>query len=180
MDNNKTYWEIRELVAIGVFASVAKVSSILVTLLGGGMNPLSLILKNLLFTTLVIVLLYKVKKFGTLTLFLLINVIVSMLLMGADLFLIPPMIVAGLLAESLIKLLGGYKKDLNIIIGVGVYDILYKSISIGVSWLYMREQPQMMIMITAVVAIGYIGAFLGLFSGAMFVKELRHACIIRS
>lgn len=32
----------RELVLIGVFAAVTKVSSILVALVGGGMNPLPL------------------------------------------------------------------------------------------------------------------------------------------
>ena len=174
------YWEMRDLVVIGIFAAVTKVSSILVALVGGGMNPLTLILKNLLFTTLTVVLLYKVRKFGTLTLFILVNVIVSMLLMGGGVFLIPPMLVAGLLAESIIVLFGGYAKSINLMIGVGLYDLLFKASSVGISWLYVREQPEMMVMTIIIVGIGYTGALAGLFSGAYFVKELRHACIIRS
>lgn len=180
MKNKQPYWEMRELVVIGVFTAVTKVSSILVALIGGGMNPLTLILKNLLFTTLTIVLLYKVRKFGVLTLFLMVNIIVSMLLMGSGLFLIPPMIIAGLAAEGVIMGLGGYKKSINISIGVGVYDLLFKAGSVGVSWLYMREQQEMVIMSAVIVGIGYIGALMGLFTGARFVKELRHACIIRN
>jgi len=180
MNLKQPYWEMRELVVIGVFAAVTKVSSILVALVGGGMNPLTLILKNLIFTTLTIVLLYKVRKFGALTLFLLVNLIVSMLLMGGGLFLIPPMIVAGLAAELLILGLGGYDKSINLMLGVGLYDLLFKVGSVGLSWLYMREQQEMVIMSAVIVAIGYMGALMGLFTGARFVKELRHACIIRS
>ncbi len=180
MKEKQPYWKMRELVIIGVFAAVIKVSSILVALVGGGMNPLTLILKNLLFTTLTIVLLYKVRKFGALTLFLLVNAIVSMLLMGGAVFLIPPMIISGLIAEAVILGLGGYSKSINLMIGVGLYDLLYKTGSVGLSWLYMREQQEMVIMSAIVVGIGYIGAVMGLFTGAMFVKELRHACIIRS
>ncbi len=170
----------RELVIIGVFAAVIKVSSILVALVGGGMNPLTLIIKNLLFTTLTIVLLYKVRKFGALTLFLLVNAIVSTLLMGGALFLIPSMLIAGPIAEVVILGLGGYNKSINLIIGVGLYDLMYKTGSVGLSWLFMREQQEMVIMSAIIVGISYIGAFMGLFTGAMFVKELRHACIIRS
>lgn len=180
MKNKQPYWEMRELVVIGVFTAVTKVSSILVALVGGGMNPLTLILKNLLFTTLTIVLLYKVRKFGALILFLLVNVIVSMLLMGGALFLIPPMIIAGLAAEGIILGLGGYKKSINLMIGVGLYDLMFKAGSVGISWLYMREQQEMVIMSAIIVGIGYVGALMGLFTGARFVKELRHACIIRS
>ncbi|MDY0362616.1 MAG: MptD family putative ECF transporter S component [Desulforegulaceae bacterium] len=177
---NKPYWEMRELVVIGVFAAVTKVSTILVALVGGGMNPLTLILKNLLFTTLTIVMLYKVRKFGALTLFLLVNTIVSMLLMGGGVFLIPPMLLAGLFAEGLIMILGGYSKNLNLMIGVALYDILFKAGAVAISFLYMREQQEMVIMSAIIVGIGYIGALLGLITGSLFVKELRHACIIRS
>ncbi|VVS94829.1 MptD family putative ECF transporter S component [Desulfoluna spongiiphila] len=174
------YWEMRDLVTIGIFAAVTKVTSLLVALVGGGMNPITLILKNLLFTTLAIVLLYKVRKFGALTLFLLVNILVSLLLMGGSLVLIPAMVLAGIVAEAVIMTFGGYARSANLIIGVGLYDIVFKVSSVGASWLYMREQQEMVIMSAIIVGIGYIGAFLGLFSGAFFVKELRHACIIRS
>ncbi|MCG8638992.1 MAG: MptD family putative ECF transporter S component [Desulfobacterales bacterium] len=180
MNDKQPYWEMRELVVIGVFAAVTKVSSILVALVGGGMNPLTLILKNLLFTTLAMVLLYKVRKMGALTLFLLVNAMVSMLLMGGGLFLIPPMILAGLVAEGVIMVLGGYGRSINLMIGVGLYDLLFKAGSVGISFLYMREQQEMVVMSAIIVGIGYIGALLGLVTGALFVKELRHACIIRS
>ncbi len=175
----KPYWELRELVTIGIFAAIAKVSAILVTVVGGGMNPLTLILKNLVYTTLMVVMLYKVRKFGSLLLFLFIGTLVSMLLMGGGFFLIPPMVIASLAAEGVIVLLGGYRKSINLMIGVGTYDLLFKISSVGISWLYLREQPGMIVMTAMVVGIGYLGAFIGLFTGARFVKELRHASIIR-
>ena len=55
------YWAARELVAIGIFAAAAKLISLLIALAGGGMNPATLLLKNLVFTTLVVVMLYKVR-----------------------------------------------------------------------------------------------------------------------
>ena len=66
---NKRHWEARELVLVGVFAAAAKLSSLLIALAGGGMNPVGLIAKNLVYTTLMIVLLTKVPKHGTLLLF---------------------------------------------------------------------------------------------------------------
>ncbi len=175
----KTYWQLQDLVTIGVFAAVAKVSSLLVALVGGGMNPLTMILKNLIYTTLVIVLLYKIRKFGTLTLFIAVNAIISLLLMGANFFLLPSMLLACLLAEGLIVLLGGYTKSLSLVVGVAIYDLLYKASALGLSWLYAKEKPELLVMATAVVIIGYVGSLLGLFTGILFVKELRHACIIR-
>ncbi|MDY5993637.1 MAG: hypothetical protein SPJ14_00165, partial [Succinivibrio sp.] len=65
----KRYFNCRELVVIGVFAASVKVVTMLIALAGGGLNPVSLILKNLVFTTLMVVLLYKVRKTGALTLF---------------------------------------------------------------------------------------------------------------
>ncbi len=175
----KPYWQLQDLVTIGVFAAVTKVSSLLVALVGGGMNPLTMVLKNLIFTTLVVVLLYKVRKFGTLTLFVLVITIISMLLMGGNLFLLPPMLVAGLLAEGIIVMFGGYRKSVLLILGVGLYDLLYKSSALALSWLYMREQQELLVMATIAVVIGYAGSLIGLFTGIFFVKELRHACIIR-
>lgn len=175
----KPYWKMQDLVVIGIFAAVTKVSSILVALVGGGMNPLSLILKNLVFTTMLVVLLYKVRKFGCLFLFLLVGSIVSMMLMGGRIFLVIPMLFAALIAEGVIVLLGGYQKSVNLMIGVGLFDLLFKTSSMAVAWLYMREQQEMVVMVAIIVAIGYIGAFAGLFTGAYFVKELRHSGIIR-
>ena len=64
----KYHWSIQELVTIGVFAAAAKVITMVVALAGGGMNPVTLLIKNLIFTTFFIVMLYKVRKSGTIML----------------------------------------------------------------------------------------------------------------
>lgn len=175
----KRYWEVRELVVIGVFAALTKVMTILVALVGGGMNPLTLVLKNLLFTTLLVVLLFKVRKPGVLLLFVLVSTLVSMLLMGGGLFLLPVMGLAGILAEGCLLLLGGYRHAWAIIVGVAVYDLSFKLGSLGLTWVFVREQPEMLYFTVVMVAIGYLGAVLGLVTGPLFVKELRHAGIVR-
>ena len=172
-------WEVRDLAVIGVFSAITKTSSLMVALLGGGMNPVTLILKNLLFTALLMVLLFKVRRFGTLLLFILVTTIFTALLMGGELILLPPMLLAGLCAEGLMAALGGYTRSLNLILGVAVYDLINKLGALGLSWLYVREQPQMMWLITVIVTIAYTGAVAGLFVGAQLVKELRHAGIVR-
>jgi energy-coupling factor transport system substrate-specific component len=175
----RRYWEVRELATIGIFAALTRVSTLLVALIGGGMNPLTLVLKNLLFTSLLVVLLFKVRKFGVLMLFVLVNTLFSMLLMGGGFFLLPSMLLAGLCAEAAILALGGYRKRLALMLGVALYDLLSKAGSLGISWLFVREQPEILRMAAVMVAIGYLGAVGGLFAGVAFVKELRHAGIVR-
>ena len=55
----------------------------------------------------------------------------------------------------------------------------FKALSLGVSWLFMRENPALMVMVVPFVVIGYFGSLGGLFSGVRAVRELRHAGIIR-
>lgn len=172
-------FEIRELVTIGIFSAVIKVSSLLVALIGGGMNPLTLVLKNLVFTSLLVVMLHKVRKFGALTLFIVVNTLVSMLFMGSSVVLLPTMLAAGLAAECVILALGGYGRTMALMVGVAAYDILFKVGSLGVSWIYSREQPQMLVLASIFVAVGYLGSIAGLFVGRRFVRELRHAGIVR-
>lgn len=171
-------WSARELVVIGVFAAASKVSTLLIALAGGGMNPVSLMGKNLVFTTLLVVMLCKVQRPGTLFLFTVINIIVSMLLLGASVTLLPPMLVGALAAEAAMwpgRHAGGVW---NSVIGAAVFDVLTKVFSLGISWLFMRENPAMMVMVVPFVVIGYIGSVGGLFSGVKAVKELRHGGII--
>ena len=123
----KPYWMVRELVTIGVFAALVKVSSLLVALIGGSMNPLTLILKNLLFTSLLLVLLFKIRKPGTLLLFNAVSIMVSMLLMGGGFFLLPSVILAGFVAEGLILVLGGYGRAWAVMLGVACFDLISKS-----------------------------------------------------
>ena len=91
----RPYWRSQELVTIGIFAAAIKLSALLIALAGGGMNPVTLLLKNLVFTTLLIVLVSKVRKFGTLTLFTAVSMVVSVLLMGGSVALLPAAIVGG-------------------------------------------------------------------------------------
>lgn len=174
-----TRWSARELVVIGIFAAASKVTTLLVALAGGGMNPISLMGKNLIFTMLLIVMLCKVGRPGTLALFTVINVIVSMLLMGASVTLIPPMLVAALCGE--LAMWPGRRCDglWPKVAGAAVFDIVTKLLSLGVSWLMTRENPAIMAMVVPFAAIGYLGSLGGLYAGVRAVKELRHAGIIR-
>ncbi len=179
MNGKKRFWEARELVLIGVFAAAAKLSSLLIALAGGGMNPVSLVAKNLVYTTLVIVLLTKVPKQGTLLLFTLISMIVSVCLMGGSLTLLPAALAGALLGEAFIWLTGGASKPWAPWVGVGVYDLAGKGMSLGVSFLFMRESPALMTMVVPIVFLGYLGSLGGLWFGSKTVKELRHAGFVR-
>jgi energy-coupling factor transport system substrate-specific component len=68
---------------------------------------------------------------------------------------------------------------LYLLLGVGCYDLLSKGLGLAFSWLMMREQPALMVTSTVMVTVGYAGSLLGLWFGVAFVKELRHAGIVR-
>ena len=178
-NGKKRYWQSRELIVIGIFAALIKISTLLIAIAGGGMNPITMVLKNVVATSLLIVLLYKVRKFGVLTLFVLVSSVVSLLLMGGNMMTLPGMIIAGLICDCLIVTIGGYRRAWALILGVGLFDFLSRAISLGYSYLTFREEPKLFIIGLIVVAIGYFGCLLGLGSGVFFVKELKHAGIIR-
>ena len=178
-ERKRRHWQVHDLIVIGIFAAVIKISSLSVALVGGGMNPLTLLAKNAIFTSLLVVLLHKVPRFGTLTLFIGVSAIISLLLMGSGAILLPASLAAGLLSEAAIVLAGGYRRSLGIFVGVALYDLTSKGLSLGLSWLTMREQPGLLITISIMVAMGYVGALMGLGGGHLFVKELRHAGIVR-
>ena len=96
-------WGARDLVVIGVFAATAKLSTVLIAMVGGGMNPVSLLLKNVVFTTLLVIMLYKVRQPGTLSLFVIVSALVNFLLLGGNVTLIPPMLAAALVSEAVMK-----------------------------------------------------------------------------
>lgn len=175
----RRYWSAHELVVIGVLAAAAKVSTLLVALAGGGMNPVTLILKNLIFTTLLVVMLYKVRKPGTLLLFTGINLLLSMLFLGVSVTLLPAMFGAALLGEAAAWAAGGMAGRCGPLAAVAVYDLLYRCFSLGTSWFAMREAPAMLMAAVPIVLLGYVGAIGGLFTGFSTVKELRHAGIVR-
>ncbi|MFI3270953.1 MAG: MptD family putative ECF transporter S component [Pseudomonadota bacterium] len=172
-------WSVQDLVVIGVFSAAAKISTMLVALMGGGPNPVGLMAKNLIFTTMLVVMMYKVRVQGTMLLFICINMIISMLLLGASVTLLPAMLLAGIMAEAAVLGTGGMQRSWGPILAVAVYDLTSKLLSIGTSWLFMRENVGMVVMIIPIVAIGYVGSLAGLFTGKKAVKELQHAGIIR-
>ena len=141
---------------------------------------MSLLAKNLIFTTLLVVMLYKVRKPGTLALFVLVNMLISMLLLGGSVTLLPAMLLAAGCAEAAMVCSGGMRKPWAPVLGAAVYDLTSKVFSLGVSWLFMRESPALLYVIVPIVVIGYVGSLCGLFSGVRAVRELRHAGIVRN
>lgn len=172
-------WGARDLVVIGVFAATAKLSTVLIAMVGGGMNPVSLLLKNVVFTTLLVIMLYKVRQPGTLSLFVIVSALVNFLLLGGNVTLIPPMLVAALVSEAVMKFVKSLGWKGAVFWGVGCFDFLSKGLSLVVSYLMMRESPALMAVVLPIVLIGYAGSLIGLYTGYRSMKELRHAGIVR-
>ena len=171
-------WGARDLVVIGVFAATAKLSTVLIAMVGGGMNPVSLLLKNVVFTTLLVIMLYKVRQPGTLSLFVIVSALVNFLLLGGNVTLIPPMLVAALVSEAVMKFVKSLGWKGAVFWGVGCFDFLSKGLSLAVSYLMMRESPALMAVVLPIVLIGYAGSLIGLYTGYRSMKELRHAGIV--
>ena len=172
-------WGARDLVVIGVFAATAKLSTVLIAMVGGGMNTVSLLLKNVVFTTLLVIMLYKVRQPGTLSLFVIVSALVNFLLLGGNVTLIPPMLVAALVSEAVMKFVKSLGWKGAVFWGVGCFDFLSKGLSLAVSYLMMRESPALMAVVLPIVLIGYAGSLIGLYTGYRSMKELRHAGIVR-
>ena len=172
-------WGARDLVVLGVFAATAKLSTVLIAMVGGGMNPVSLLLKNVVFTTLLVIMLYKVRQPGTLSLFVIVSALVNFLLLGGNVTLIPPMLVAALVSEAVMKFVKSLGWKGAVFWGVGCFDFLSKGLSLAVSYLMMRESPALMAVVLPIVLIGYAGSLIGLYTGYRSMKELRHAGIVR-
>ena len=172
-------WGARDLVVIGVFAATAKLSTVLIAMVGGGMNPVSLLLKNVVFTTLLVIMLYKVRQPGTLSLFVIVSALVNFLLLGGNVTLIPPMLVAALVSEAVMKFVKSLGWKGAVFWGVGCFDFLSKGLSLAVAYLMMRESPALMAVVLPIVLIGYAGSLIGLYTGYRSMKELRHAGIVR-
>ena len=126
-------WSAQDLVVIGVFAAASKVTTLLVALAGGGMNPISLMGKNLVFTMLLVVMLCRVNRPGTLLLFTVINMIVSMLLLGASVTLLPPLLLSAFAAELAMLAMHDSTSVKAKVLGAAVFDIVSKVGSLGLS-----------------------------------------------
>ena len=176
----KRYFNPYELVTLGVFAATSKLVTLVIALAGGGPNPISLILKNLVFTTLLIVMLYKLRKFGTLTLYMLVANLVSFLLLGGGFTSIIVSVLSAVFTEIMVSMCGGVKRSYAPFLAVFIFDILSRLASLGASYVFLRETPAMMVMVVVIMAVGYIGAFLGIFTGIWASKELTKASIIKT
>lgn len=178
-DGARPYWATSELVAIGVFAALIRVAGLAIALAGGGMNPLALMLRNAAATALLVVLLHKSPKVGTLSLYVVIYGLLSVLLMGSGLMTLPGTLLAALFVDGAFACAGGYRTTPRILLAVGLCDLLTRSVSLGVGYLAMRESASMFVMAAGIVALAYLGCLAGLWVGARFVRELRLAGVIR-
>lgn len=99
--------------------------------------------------------------------------------MGAGFSLLPAMLIAAVLGELAAKVGGGLKGRFGPLFAVATYDLVFRCGSLGISWIMLRETPAMVIAAIPVVILGYLGAIAGLYTGTRFVRELRHAGIVR-
>lgn len=177
----RLFWDTESLIVVGLFTALVRVSSLAVALLGGGMNPVSLLLRNALATALLIVMVSRVRRFGTLMLYTVVGQAISFLIRGDVMIVLLPGYIAGaLLSDLVIHAFGGYKKLWTVIFGVILYDFWGRIISLAFMYAGVRENPAMFAFGAGVVALGYTGCLvLGVPLGAKLVKELRHAGIIR-
>ena len=96
------------------------------------------------------------------------------------LFALVTKMLAGMSFEAAAFAAGGLSRPWGPVLAVGVYDLSSKILSLGMSWLTLRESPGMLVPVAIIVALGYAGSFMGLFSGVRAVRELRHAGIVRN
>lgn len=160
----------RDLVLIGVFAAAAKLSAIVIALAGGGLNPLALILKNTVVATLLVVLLVKVAKPGTIMIYTAVTVMVGSLLSGSAMMLAPGAVIGAFLGEMF------WRRPW---LAVGVSELIAKFVALAVGWVLLRESPQLMKVVVPVVLLGATGTLFGLWLARSTVKELRHAGFLK-
>lgn len=173
-------WENIDLITIGTFAALIRVSGYLITICGGGLNPLAFILKNIMITCLLVVLCYKVNKFGVITLYVSVTYLFSMILTGSVHIGIPTMLTCALLADLILFYGGKWKKQFAVLSAVVFYELTAKLSGFAIAILYSREDLKLMVFPLIVVSIGLIGSVVGLPFGILLLKELRHAGIVRN
>lgn len=173
-------FETRDLVIIGLFAGAGKAATLMIALAGGGMNPVTLVLKSAVFSALWVVMLTKVPKIGALTLANTVAGLLGLFLLGQSMVSLPSLILATLAVEMLIKALGGFKNRIwPAVLAVGLSELAMRIINLFVVHLSVREQPALIAMVAAISALSYLGILIGLWGGARMVKELRHAGLIQ-
>lgn len=177
----KFYWTTEHLVLVGIFSALIRISGLSVSLIGGGPNPIALFIRNGLTTALLVVLICRVRKFGALSLYCFVNIVISFFMSGSVMiFLLPAQFAAAILSDLIVAAFGGYKNTLSVLLGVAMYDLFSRSISLAISFLVMREDIRLFAAGVFMIVLGYCGSLLvGLPAGYKFVKELRHAGLIR-
>lgn len=175
------FFETRDLVTIGLFAGAAKAATLVLALVGGGMNPVTMILKSAAFSAILVVMLAKVPKLGALTLANAVAAFLGFFLMGQAMISLPSALLACLTVEILVYSAGGFKNRLWLAaLAVALSELAMRLMNLIVTYLAMREQPGLVVMVAMISAMSYIGILIGLFGGFKMVKELRHAGLIQN
>jgi len=175
------WFETRDLVTIGLFAGAAKASTLMLALVGGGMNPLTMILKSFVFSALWVVMLTKVPKTGALTLANTVAALLGFFLLGQAVISLPSLIAATMAVEFFIHLSGGIRRRPWLApLAVALSELAMRIINLFLAYLTTREQPGLMVMVVIISAFSYLGILLGLIGGKKMVKELRYAGLIQT
>ncbi|MDR1039885.1 MAG: MptD family putative ECF transporter S component [Deltaproteobacteria bacterium] len=178
--DGKGIFETHELVTIGLFAAGSRAATLMIALVGGGMNPVTIVIRSAVHAALLVVLLCKVPKTGALTLFNVLGAVLAFFLMGQGMLTIPAMLVGTLLTELAFRAAGGLERRPGLVLPmVAASELMVRFANLGVSWLAVREQPGLMVFVTAITAFSYLGILIGLPCGWRMARELRHAGLIR-
>lgn len=173
---------VSDYISIGVMGALAKSGATLIALIGGGMNPLTMILSNLFHMVILSALLVKVKKPFTLTLSYLTGVFISAFVMGNGVTLIPFILLASLIIEIIIYISSSrYKRLIPLVLGIFLAEASIKGVGLLYLYWQWRESPavkEIVIGSSIFVGIALIGSFLGIFASYKFIKELRRASLI--
>jgi energy-coupling factor transport system substrate-specific component len=178
--DGKGVFETHELVAIGLFAAGSRAATLMIALVGGGMNPVTMILRSAVHSAILVILLSKVPRTGSLTLFNVLGALLAFFLLGQGMLTIPAMIVGTLTVELAFRLAGGLERHPGYIVPmVAASELLIRFANLGVSWLAVREQPGLLIFAGVISAFSYLGILIGLPFGWRMTGELRRAGLIQ-
>jgi energy-coupling factor transport system substrate-specific component len=179
--NGRGWFETHELVVIGLFAAGSRASSLILALIGGGMNPVTMILRSAVHSALLVTLLTKVPKTGVLTLANLVGALLAFLLMGQSMMTAPALFIGVVGVEIAMKASGGLEKRPGLAIpAIAVSELISRLINVGVAYLMLREDPSLSFMVAVISGFSYLGVLLGLFVGIKMTRELRHAGLIQN
>jgi energy-coupling factor transport system substrate-specific component len=178
--DGKGLFETHELVTIGLFAAGSRAASLMIALVGGGMNPFAMILRSAVHAALLVVLLSKVPRTGALTLFNILGSLLAFFLLGQGMLTLPALLAGTLLVELFFRALGGLERHPAFVLPMVAFsELLIRFVNIGVSWLAVREQPGLLAFVVLITSFSYLGILTGLPCGWKMTKELRRAGLIQ-